>query len=156
MIIIVKSAQLFEHLARDKSIDVKLDLPEDLPAIYADGDRVTQVLSNMIGNAIKFSPDGSQITVHAGMHDQVLRVSVVDSGPGIPLDNVPHIFDRFWHARRTSSVRGTGLGLAIAQGLVLAHGGRIWLDSSPGTGSTFTSLCRCRPIHRTSTSRLGR
>ncbi|HTL84012.1 MAG TPA: ATP-binding protein, partial [Acidimicrobiia bacterium] len=102
----------------------------------ADPDRVLQVLSNLLGNAIKFTPEGGRVTIHAAHSDGELSVAVADTGPGIAPDDVPHIFDRYWKAKHKA---GTGLGLYIAHGIVAAHGGRIWVDStSRGAAFTFT------------------
>jgi signal transduction histidine kinase len=108
-----------------------------LPLVNADSSRVLQVLSNLIGNAIKYSPPGATVSVGATQTDGEVTLWVRDSGSGISPEHVPHIFDRFWHLRGTSRTGGTGLGLAIARGIVTAHGGRIWVDSTLGVGSTF-------------------
>jgi PAS domain S-box-containing protein len=103
--------------------------------VLADRARVSQVLSNLIGNANKFTPEGGRITlrVEAGVS---ARFSVGDTGPGISAQDLPHIFDRFWQARRVRR-GGVGLGLAISKGIVEAHGGRIWAESSAGVGTSF-------------------
>ena len=87
---------------------------------------------------MKFVSAGGEIIVRAQAHDDVVEVSVADTGPGIPADELPKIFDRFWHARRAATTRGTGLGLTIARGIVEAHGGTIRVESRLGVGSTFT------------------
>ena len=89
------------------------------------------MLSNLLGNAIKFSPEGGTITVRAERRGDELLITVVDTGPGIAADELPHVFDRYWKARPASQV-GAGLGLYIAKGIVEAHGGRIWAESSAG------------------------
>jgi PAS domain S-box-containing protein len=108
---------------------------DDLPA-SCDRERIVQVLTNLIGNAIKFSPPGATITVRAEPFGDELKYSVADTGPGISPEQLPHIFERFWQASETAQL-GTGLGLSIARGIVEAHGGRIWAESAVGLGSTF-------------------
>ena len=104
--------------------------------IWIDRWRMTRVLTNLIGNAIKFTAEGGNIVVRAETQGTEAVVSVRDTGPGIPADDVAHLFDRFWQARQTAHL-GTGLGLFIAKGIVEAHAGRIWVESAIGVGSTF-------------------
>jgi signal transduction histidine kinase len=104
--------------------------------MLADRDRLLQVLSNLLGNALKFSDDRGKVVVRAANTDCAVRISVTDSGHGIPAADLPHVFDRFWQADRTSRA-GAGLGLAICKGIVEAHGGRIWAVSQVGRGTTF-------------------
>jgi signal transduction histidine kinase len=94
------------------------------------------VLSNLLGNAIKFTPEGGTVTLRARARDAALWVTIADTGPGIPPEDVPHIFDRYWRRRDGG---GTGLGLYIARGIVEAHGGRVWAESSSqGATLVFT------------------
>ncbi len=123
-------------LADAKPLALEIEFPEGLPRILADAGRVVQVVSNVVGNAVKFTPAGGHIRVRAtGLGDEVL-IEVADTGPGVPADQLPHVFDRFWQARRTGRV-GIGLGLAIAKGIVEAHGGHIGVESTEGKGSRF-------------------
>jgi signal transduction histidine kinase len=112
--------------------------------IYADRERVYQIFSNLVGNAIKFTPEGGSITVSGRVVDEEVEFCVTDTGPGIPEENLPHVFDRFWQARHTARL-GTGLGLTIARGITEAHGGRIWVESRVGEGSKF---CFALPLVR--------
>ena len=105
--------------------------------VRCDHDRVIQVLDNLIGNAIKFSPEGGTVTLRVEAAGPVCTFSVRDEGPGIPQEQLPMLFDRFWRAPRVTSVSGTGLGLAIAKEIVEAHQGRIWVESIVGKGSSF-------------------
>uniref|UniRef100_UPI00398A23EB sensor histidine kinase n=1 Tax=Mycetocola sp. TaxID=1871042 RepID=UPI00398A23EB len=93
-------------------------------------------LSNLVGNALKFTPAGGSVRVGAGAEGESVRFWVSDTGKGIDPEHLPHLFERFWQARRGDR-QGLGLGLSIAKAIVDAHGGRIWAESTPGTGSTF-------------------
>jgi signal transduction histidine kinase len=101
-----------------------------------DGARVQQVISNLVGNAVKFTPAGGRVAIEAVEADGVVRVMVRDTGQGIAKEELPHVFGQFWQAGRADR-RGIGLGLAIAHGIIEAHGGQIWVESEPGQGSTF-------------------
>ncbi|HEX6290333.1 MAG TPA: ATP-binding protein [Herpetosiphonaceae bacterium] len=128
-----------------------LDVPESLPPIYADRDRVRQILSNLLSNAIKYSPEGGEVVLHAEvLHrppasapplspEPAMLISVRDQGIGIPEHELSRIFERFYRVDNSNTRRigGTGLGLAITRALVELHGGRIWVESTPGQGSTF-------------------
>ena len=104
--------------------------------VFCDRGRMLQVFSNLIGNAIKFTPEGGSIAVRVEPRDQDVWFFVTDTGPGIPEDQLPRLFDRFWQAKRTARL-GTGLGLTIAKGIIEAQGGRIGVESQVGVGSTF-------------------
>jgi PAS domain S-box-containing protein len=137
VITVIKAVEVFEELARERSIELVCDVPDRLPIVHADGDRLLQVLSNLLGNAIKFTHANGTVTVRAVENGNDIVVSVVDTGAGIPVEELPLVFDRFWQAKRSSGVRGSGLGLAIAKGIVAAHKGRIWVESEVGRGSAF-------------------
>ncbi|WP_437974242.1 ATP-binding protein [Sorangium sp. So ce295] len=123
-------------LAAAKPLRLTSELAADLPAVSADPVRLQQVLSNLLGNAVKFTPAHGEITVRArSLRDEVM-LSVTDTGLGIAQEDIPRIFDRFWQARPTARA-GTGLGLSIAKEIVEAHDGRIWVESSVGRGSAF-------------------
>jgi two-component system sensor histidine kinase KdpD len=116
------------------------EVPPGLPAVRADAQRIAQVLLNLVGNAAKYAPPGTRITVTAAHDGDYVRVSVADEGPGIAPEDRPHVFEAFrrgsdGHARQT---KGAGLGLAICKGLVEAHGGRIWVEDHPGPGTTVS------------------
>src|SRR5262249_15329346 len=123
-------------LAETKRQTVEVDLPSSLPDVAIDAHRVGQVVSNLVSNAIKFTPQGGTIRVSARERDHEIVVSVSDTGPGIPDEDLPKIFDRFWRGRGTKQ-KGSGLGLSIAKGIVEAHGGTIWAESQFGKGSSF-------------------
>jgi PAS domain S-box-containing protein len=117
-------------------LELRSDLVPELPDVWADWDRLLQVFDNLIGNAVKFTNPGGRISVGVASRAADLLFWVADTGAGIPDEDVPHLFDRFWQARKAGR-RGAGLGLAIAKGIVEAHGGRIWVESTLGRGSTF-------------------
>jgi signal transduction histidine kinase len=123
-------------MARQKKVRLERELPSEPFEIHCDRGRVLQVFGNLIGNAIKFTPEGGAIKLRAEQRGEEALFSVADTGPGIAPDELPHVFDRYWQAKETACL-GTGLGLSIAGGLVEAHGGRIWVESTPGQGATF-------------------
>lgn len=134
-----RAVDLHRLIAAEQGIAVVADVPLELDrtAVMIDGERIVQVLSNLIGNACKFTDAGGSVVVSAGMLPDAVQVTVRDTGRGIPLDAIPHVFDRFWHSRRGAAQRSTGLGLAIARGIIEAHEGRIWVESTVGEGSAF-------------------
>jgi PAS domain S-box-containing protein len=123
-------------VAEEKGIALRLNSPDDVPDVLADRERFSQAISNLVGNAVKFSQSGTEITVRVAVLDSELLFSVTDKGIGMTPEQLSHAFDRFWQSSRTDR-QGAGLGLAITKGIVDAHGGRIWAESSPGAGSTF-------------------
>jgi PAS domain S-box-containing protein len=123
-------------LAAERTITIDACIAEPGLIIEADQERIAQVFSNLIGNAIKFTPSGGRILVRVDRVGDDVRFGVSDTGSGIRPEHLPHLFDRYWQAQRTDK-RGVGLGLSIAKGIVEAHGGRIWVESEPGKGSTF-------------------
>jgi sigma-B regulation protein RsbU (phosphoserine phosphatase) len=123
-------------MAAEKSLAVESCVSAELPAVWADRERLHQVLSNLVGNAVKFTPAQGRIRVSAARDGDDVRVAVEDTGPGIPAEHLENVFDRFWQARSTRRA-GAGLGLAIARGVVEAHGGRIEARSEVGRGTTF-------------------
>jgi CheY-like chemotaxis protein len=124
-----------QTIAADRSIIASIDLSPDLPRLEADERRIHEVLENLIGNAVKFTGPGGSITVGAKMQAGKALVWVKDTGSGIAKDDLPHLFDRFWQAGK-SDRRGTGLGLTICKAIVEGHGGRIWVESALGCGTT--------------------
>jgi two-component system OmpR family sensor kinase/two-component system sensor histidine kinase BaeS len=123
-------------------VELKMTVPADLPSIEADPDRVSQIVRNLLVNALQHTPPGGAVTLSAQRQDDRLQISVSDTGEGLSEKDLPHVFDRFWRAdrSRTRGKRddsGSGLGLAIAQSLVKAHGGQIWVESEAHQGSSF-------------------
>jgi two-component system phosphate regulon sensor histidine kinase PhoR len=123
--------------AERAELQLDVDLPSDLPRILADAERMQQVVTNLVHNAIKFTPPGGGVAVSATVDQDEVIISVRDTGVGIPADDLPRIFERFYKADRARSGGGTGLGLSIAKHIVLAHGGRIWAESVETRGSIF-------------------
>ncbi|HSJ32819.1 MAG TPA: hybrid sensor histidine kinase/response regulator [Longimicrobiales bacterium] len=131
-----EARELFAAVSAGQEVDLRTDIPDDDMMVQADRGRVLQVLSNLIGNALKFTPAGGSVTILARPENDQVRFTVSDTGSGIAQENLSRIFDRFWHAGKAG---GSGLGLAIAQGIVQAHNGRIWVESGPaGTSFHFT------------------
>lgn len=116
---------------------LRLDCPPNLPSVQADVPRVEQVLVNLIHNAVKFTRPGGEVILKAEAGPGVVQFAVADTGIGIPADELPRIFERFYRVDKSRAGGGTGLGLSISRHLVEAHGGRIWADSREGEGSTF-------------------
>ena len=136
LLLLMRAVESFDRLARARQIALVTDVPDELPPVWADAGRVLQVLYNLLSNALKFTPTGGRIVVRAEARNDALHVVVHDTGDGIPAEQLPHVFDRFWRGE-ASKHHGAGLGLAIARGIVEAHGGRIWAESTPGEGATF-------------------
>jgi signal transduction histidine kinase len=138
VILVMRAAMLHEQLAADRGLSLLTELPESLPRVHADGDRILQALSNLIGNACRFTPRRGTVRVGAETRGEMVRFYVSDDGPGVPADDAPHVFDRYWTARRAGGSRGTGVGLAIVRGIAEAHGGRAWLEPARTSGATFS------------------
>jgi PAS domain S-box-containing protein len=138
VVLVMLAVQLNGELAAERRVSLVADLPDHLPPIAVDADRIVQALNNLIGNALKFTPSGGVVRIGAADGGDHVRLFVTDSGPGVPAEDAPHVFDRFWTARRTARARGTGMGLAIVRGIADAHGGRAWLEPPvAGSGATF-------------------
>jgi signal transduction histidine kinase len=131
------SKRIAERLRTQTSIhEIRVDFPPDFPIILGDEDRLAQVLSNLISNAIKYSPSGGIIRISGEVRREHVMICVSDEGPGIAPDDIPHVFDRFYRATDASrKTKGAGLGLYLARAVVEAHGGRIWVDPKPGQGA---------------------
>ncbi|MGH8178026.1 MAG: sensor histidine kinase [Steroidobacter sp.] len=134
--VIRESIEMFDALATARQIRLVQRVNATGLGIRADRERVLQLLSNLLGNALKFAPQGSEVTIAAERRHEMVRFTVCDSGHGIRAENLRRVFDRFWK-RDIEGRNGTGLGLFIAKGIVEAHGGQIWVESEPGRGATF-------------------
>jgi signal transduction histidine kinase len=131
----------FTPQATKADIDLNVNLPDHLPVLVADGDRLAQVFTNLVDNALKFTPAHGQVTLSAKKAEAVMELSVADTGSGVESEALPHLFDRFYQAdpsRAGGEKHGAGLGLAIVQEIVQAHGGKIGVRSRVGHGTTFT------------------
>jgi signal transduction histidine kinase len=128
-----------EGAARRKNIQITLSISPELRAVTVDERRLNQVITNLVGNAIKYNRDDGSITIEVEQQDQQILVRVIDTGLGIDPEDVPHIFERFYRAsrREITRIEGSGLGLSIAQAIIERHGGSIGVESKPEQGSTF-------------------
>ncbi|HEV2132508.1 MAG TPA: ATP-binding protein [Longimicrobiaceae bacterium] len=128
--------EMLQPVAEAKHLFLECQISETVPALYADRERLLQVFFNLVGNAIKFAPEGGRITLRADARDGEVSFAVADTGPGIAAEDLPHVFEPYWQGPRHAR-QGAGLGLSIARGIVEGHGGRIWVESQTGAGSTF-------------------
>lgn len=139
--LVQRAVSRFQPQALEKSVTLTAEVASDLPTLKLDAQRMDQVLGILLDNALRYTPAGGRICVRVERRGQDgrLRLGVSDTGPGIPAEDLPHVFDRFWRGEKSRSRAGggSGLGLAIAKQLVEAHSGRIWAESTPGQGSTF-------------------
>jgi signal transduction histidine kinase len=126
---------LNEPQVQAKGLTIEQRCAPNLPEVWADRMRIMQVLTNLLGNSIKFTPDGGVLRVCAERCAEGVRFAVSDSGPGISPQQINQVFERYWTGKSTRN--GLGLGLFIARRIVAAHGGRIWVESVPGKGATF-------------------
>jgi histidine kinase len=137
-------AAVVDRLGRqfaEKGVTLETDVPADLPPARADEDRIGQVLLNLVGNALQYTPAGGRVVVDVRQEGEVIRLSVQDTGIGIAPEHLPHVFERFYRVDKSRSRAGggSGIGLTIARHLVEAHGGQMWAQSAGlGQGSTFT------------------
>ncbi len=138
--IVRHAANSMRPAAEQKDIRLEVDIVGAPLQIIGDAQRLEQVLLNLLSNAVRHTPARGTVTVRAWKEDESVHVQVRDTGPGIAPEDIPHVFERFWRGdkSRTRGTGGTGLGLAIARNWVEAHGGRIWVESQPGRGATFT------------------
>jgi len=134
--ILAESVESHRALAEERRLRLVTEVLPELPAVRADRDRLLQVLQNVIGNAIKFTPPGGRITIGARCEASEVVFTVSDTGPGVPPEDLPHLFDAFWQAERAAA-GGAGLGLAIAKGIIEAHNGSIWAENGRDQGATF-------------------
>ncbi|HJU68320.1 MAG TPA: ATP-binding protein [Gemmatimonadaceae bacterium] len=135
----------FQPEATENGRNLHFAIEADSPAVFADRDRISQVLENLISNALRFTPPGGSVTVRVARHGaHEIKCSVADTGVGIAPEDLPHLFERFWQARRYRR-GGAGLGLAIARGVVEAHGSALAVESEPGRGSVFSFVLDAEP-----------
>jgi len=135
--LLASASQRMQLQAERADLSLRVECANDLPTVQIDSQRLEQVLVNLIHNAVKFTRPGGEIVLFAQPDDESIRFAVRDTGVGIPADEVPRIFERFYRVDKSRTGNGTGLGLSIAKHIVEAHGGKIWVESREGTGSTF-------------------
>jgi PAS domain S-box-containing protein len=136
--IALQALHMFEVEAEEQGVRLDAQIDTNLPLVSADGARVVQALANLLRNAMKFTPAGGRVCLSVSARDGNVLFEISDTGRGIPSQDLPRLFDRYWQSSTGAQVRGTGLGLSITKGIVEAHGGRIWVESEAGKGSTFT------------------
>jgi signal transduction histidine kinase len=124
-------------IAAKKKVQLQYEIAPDISTAWMDANQIARVFSNLVGNAIKFTAESGHITIRAEQAGSEIRFSVADTGAGIAAEQLPHVFDRFWQGK-SGDRQGAGLGLSIAKGILDAHGGRIWVESTPQVGSTFS------------------
>ncbi len=136
-------SELLEGLelkAKEKNIKILKEIPDDLPLVYVDKEQLQRVIYNIIDNAIKYSPNGSNIIISCKDRDETILCSIEDFGPGIKKEDIPYIFDPFYRANYSENIEGTGIGLAIVKTIIEAHGGKVWVKNKqePDHGAVFT------------------
>ncbi|MGB1288588.1 MAG: sensor histidine kinase, partial [Aggregatilineales bacterium] len=131
--------EVLQQRSAEKNLTVTVDIPSHIQYVQADEARLRQIFNNLVGNAVKYTPNGGHVEINATTRRNYIYVSVIDDGPGISPDDQAKIFERFYRVRNehTEDIDGTGLGLAIVKSLVEAHNGAIDIKSQPGEGSTF-------------------
>lgn len=139
-----------EKEASAREITLSFNVPEDISTVVGDPHLLTQVFNHLLSNAVKFNRDKGQINVTVQKQSKWLRVDIQDTGNGIQEKDLQHIFEKFYRASSIKRIEGTGLGLAIVEMVIIKHGGRIWVKSAVGEGSTFTFLL---PYQQDSTNR---
>jgi len=129
-----------EPLAETRNIRIETEISEELPFIMMDTERILQVLRNLVGNAVKFTPNEGYIRISAQAVDKAVKISVADSGTGISEEKVTAIFDKYYQdtLARSSKIKGTGLGLAVVKQVINSHGGKVWVESTSEHGSVFS------------------
>ena len=138
-----KSVEATSSLVESKKHALTVDIPDDCPPVVGDFDKLVQVVTNLISNSVKFTPEGGKITISGRQmkkdNKDMIEISVADTGEGIPADQLERIFEKFYQVDSTATRKkgGTGLGLSICREIIKYHGGKIWAESTVGQGSTF-------------------
>ena len=135
---VLEAVEPFRSAALDRGLTLSVDLPNDLPDVWADMTRIGHVFANLLSNALKYTPAGGNVSVSAQADGKFVCFKVSDTGIGIPDQYFPNIFEQFFRAPNQTTETGAGLGLAIAKEIVVAHGGTISVESREGVGSTFS------------------
>jgi signal transduction histidine kinase len=139
---VLEALEPFQRAAQDQGVTLNVDLPGDLPEVWADKTRISHVFGNLLSNALKYTPPGGKITLSARADEERVQFSVSDTGQGIPSKYLPRIFEQFFRIPEQGTETGAGLGLAIVKEIVEAHEGTVGVESSEGKGSTFTFTLR--------------
>jgi signal transduction histidine kinase len=134
--LVQQTVDLYEDAAEDRAIVIETEVDEGL-VVPVDRTRMRQVLANLLDNAVKYTPEGGRVRIRARAHDGRAVLTVEDTGPGIPPDELPRVWERLYRGDRSRSTRGLGLGLSLVKAIVEAHGGSVDVSSVPGTGSRF-------------------
>ena len=145
--IVDSAVAMFAHGAQARGVRLTQEVPAGLPPVDGDAARLVQVLSNLLANALAHTEAGGNVSIAVAAADGEVLFTVRDTGSGIPVEELPHIFERHWRGHTSARKGGSGLGLAISHGLVQAHGGRIWAESVPGQGSAFHLTIPSGPAH---------
>jgi len=140
--ILGQTVSLMKAKAEERGLSLELELPSDLPLVQADERSIEEVFTNLVSNAINYTPDGGTVNVLAIPHEEYLEVRISDTGVGISAEEIPKIFDKFYRVKHpeTRQVIGTGLGLSIVKAIIEAHRGSVEVESEPGVGTTFRVL----------------
>ena len=138
--IVREAVDWYAEVASSRGIKVRMQIDNHLQPVQGNAHLLGQVINNLVGNAIKYNRDKGKVWVRATDEQAFVRIDVADTGLGIAVDELPHVFERFYrvHSEDQPKINGSGLGLAIAQAVVRKHGGEIWVESVPGEGSTFS------------------
>jgi signal transduction histidine kinase len=140
--LVTQAVGAFATSCRSQGVELITQVGDDVPDVLADPIKIVHVFSNLLSNALKFSVSGGSITLSAEPDGDFVRFAVQDQGPGIPKEQLPRVFEKFFRADSTGKSEGAGLGLAIAKDIVEAHGGRIWVESNRGQGAVFSFTLR--------------
>ena len=135
--ILAYSLGLFETTAKEKNLDLEQNVAKGLPPLRANPIRIRQMIDNLLGNAVKYTPPGGRITVNARAEERQVIFEVKDTGPGIPLEDQQRIFEKFYRASNVADTKGSGLGLAIVKSVVDSYHGRVWVESAVNEGASF-------------------
>ncbi|MBI4753340.1 HAMP domain-containing histidine kinase [Candidatus Desantisbacteria bacterium] len=142
--LIVSAVKGFNEISKEKNISLQLNIQDELLQIRADKDRLRQVLDNLIGNAIKYTQENGYVTIEARVENENIKISICDTGIGIPTEELEKVFDKFFRASSGQQfASGTGLGLSIVKSIIDKHNGSISVESELGKGSTFTFCLPC-------------
>jgi signal transduction histidine kinase len=149
----MEAVESFRTAAKDQGVTLDVDLPDDLPEVWADTTRISHVFGNLLSNALNYTPAGGKVTVSARAVENEVAFSIADMGKGIPSQYLPRLFEQFFRVPDQGPQTGAGLGLAIVKEIVEAHGGTVSADSIEGKGSTFSfTLRRADPISKKESS----